>query len=52
MMGDRYVFEEEKYRVVGHHTGTEYRMGQNVKVQVMDADKQLGTIDFAMITEE
>lgn len=52
MMGDRYIFEEEKYRVVGHHTGMEYRMGQNVEVQVIDADKQLGTIDFAMITEE
>lgn len=52
MRGDRYVFEEEKYRVVGHNTGTEYRMGQNVRIEVIGADKQLGTIDFALVEEE
>lgn len=51
MHGDRYIFEEEKYRVIGHHTGVEYRMGQTVQVEVIDADKQLGTIDFAIVTE-
>ena len=52
MHGDRYIFEEEKYRVVGHHTGTEYRMGQSVQVEVTGADKQLGTIDFAIVEEK
>ena len=52
MHGDRYIFEEEKYRVVGHHTGTEYRMGQSVQIEVTGADKQLGTIDFAIVEEK
>ncbi len=48
MMDDRYDFQEEKYRVVGHHTGKEYRMGQQVRVKVASVDKLTRTIDFAM----
>ncbi len=51
MTDDRYDFEEEKYRVTGHHTGREYRMGQKVRVQVVRVDKLTRTIDFAMINE-
>lgn len=51
MADDHYDFEEENYRVVGHHTGMEYRMGQKVQVQVIRVDKLTRTIDFAMINE-
>ena len=52
MDDDQYEFEEEKYRVKGHYTGKEYRMGQNVTVQVVRVDKLTRTIDFAMMEEE
>ncbi len=46
MTDDRYVFEEDQYRVLGHYTGKVYKMGQRVRVQVIRADKMAGTIDF------
>lgn len=48
MGDDHYDFEEDKYRVVGHRTGKEYRMGQKVSVRVEKVDKLMRTIDFAM----
>lgn len=51
MDDDHYDFEEEKYRVIGHRNGVEYRMGQTVQVQVLRVDKLTRTIDFAMINE-
>ena len=51
MDDDHYDFEEEKYRVIGHRNGVEYRMGQTVHVQVLRVDKLTRTIDFAMINE-
>lgn len=51
MADDRYDFEEDKYRVIGHHTGKEYRMGQKVQIQVARVDKLTRTIDFVMIDE-
>ena len=51
MSDDQYDFEEEKYRVIGHYTGREYRMGQKVFIRVVSVDKLTRTIDFAMIDE-
>lgn len=51
MMDDRYDFEEDKYRVIGHHTGKEFRMGQKVQIQVARVDLLTRTIDFVMIDE-
>ncbi len=51
MQDDQYVFEEEKYRVVGHRSGREFRMGQKVRVEVLRVSKLMRTIDFDMITE-
>jgi len=52
MYDDRYVFEEDKYRVKGHYTGREFSMGQPVKVEVVKVDKLTRTIDFAMVLED
>ncbi|MCH5252884.1 MAG: ribonuclease R [Lachnospiraceae bacterium] len=49
MTDDHYEFEEEKYRVLGHYSGREYRMGQKVKVMVAGVDKLSKTIDFEMV---
>lgn len=52
MRDDRYYFEEEKYRVVGHHSGREFRMGQQVTVCVSRVDKLTRTIDFLLMIPE
>lgn len=52
MEDDQYEFEEERYRVLGHYTGREFRMGQKVQVQVTRVDKLTRTIDLMFIMEE
>ncbi len=49
MRDDYYEFEEEKYRVLGHYSGQEYRMGQKVKVKVSGVNPLSKTIDFEML---
>ena len=48
---DRYYFDETMYEMYGIDTGKVYRMGQTVKVKVLDADKALRTIDFCISGE-
>ena len=51
MTDDRYDFEEEEFRVVGHKSRREYRLGQPVRVQVARVDTTMRTIDFLMLTD-
>ena len=45
---DRYYYNEETYEMYGVDTGKVYRMGQSVRVRVLDADKEMRTIDFCI----
>lgn len=45
---DRYYYNEETYEMYGVDTGKVYQMGQRVKVRVLDADKEMRTIDFCI----
>ena len=45
---DRYYYNEETYEMYGVETGKVYQMGQRVKVRVLDADKEMRTIDFCI----
>ena len=45
---DRYYYNEETYEMYGVDTGKVYRMGQRIKVRVLDADKEMRTIDFCI----
>lgn len=49
MDDDYYVYDEERYQMVGEHTKKTYKLGQSVKVEVISADKLLRTIDFALV---
>ena len=49
---DNYSFDENAYELRGEHTGKIYRIGQQVQVRVLGADKQAGTVDFAVFCEE
>ncbi|MDO4343788.1 MAG: ribonuclease R [Eubacteriales bacterium] len=49
---DRYYYDEKSMEMYGAETGTVYRMGQRVKVCVTDADKEMRTIDFRIVSEK
>ena len=49
---DRYYYNEETYEMYGVDTGRVFRMGQRVKVRVLDADKEMRTIDFCICKDE
>lgn len=46
---DYYIFEEEKYQVVGEATKRVYGLGDKVTVCVRDVDSVAHTIDFKMV---
>jgi ribonuclease R len=52
MKDDYYFYDEERYQMVGEHTKKVYKLGQKVIVEVINADKLLRTIDFALVEVE
>ena len=49
MIDDYYHFDEENYYIIGEHTNKIYRLGDTVKISVMNADLIRRTIDFMLI---
>ncbi|MDD3172697.1 MAG: ribonuclease R [Herbinix sp.] len=49
MQDDYYIYDEERYQMVGEHTKKIYKLGQKVTVEVVNADKIMRTIDFALV---
>lgn len=47
MSDDHYEYIEDQYELVGEHTRNVYKLGQKVKVRVLDTDRIQRTIDFA-----
>ena len=52
MTDDHYDYWEEQYELVGEHTRNVYKLGQQVRVRVLDVDKLQRTIDFEFCEEE
>ncbi|HWT74542.1 MAG TPA: ribonuclease R [Mobilitalea sp.] len=52
MRDDYYIYDEERYQMVGEHTKKIYKLGQKVTVEVVNADKVQRTIDFALVEVE
>jgi ribonuclease R len=48
MDDDYYIFDDNKQAMVGRLSGKEYRLGDTVRVIMMDADLTLRTISFGM----
>ena len=46
MYDDHYDFVEDAYAMFGEHNGKMYKLGQAVKIKVVEVNKQLRTIDF------
>ena len=49
---DRYYYKEETYEMIGADTGRAFKLGQQVKVRVLEADKNTRTIDFELAEAE
>ena len=43
---DRYYYNENTHEMVGSDLGKIYKLGQSIRVRVLDADKENATIDF------
>ncbi len=52
MKDDYYIYDEERYQMIGEHTKKIYNLGQKVTVEVVSADKLQRTIDFALVEVE
>ena len=50
MRDDHYEFSEQTYELTGQHTGKSYKLGQSVRVCVIDADKLQRTVNFEIIS--
>ncbi len=48
MTDDHYDYYEDRYEMVGSHTGRIYKLGQQVRVRVLSADRLMRTIDFEL----
>lgn len=44
--GDYYVFDENRYELVGERTRRKYKLGQTIRVQAVAADRHMKTIEF------
>lgn len=49
--GDRYYFDQESYRIVGHKTKKEYNFGDAVKVKIIEVHPRKRQIDLELVIE-
>ncbi len=49
MLDDYYHFDEEKYHIIGERTKRIYRLGDTVRIRVIDADVVRRNIDFELV---
>ena len=49
---DHYNYIEDKYEMVGEHTGKTYKLGETVRVRVIGTDYLQRTIDFELVRKE
>ncbi|MBQ9314197.1 MAG: ribonuclease R [Clostridia bacterium] len=49
MRDDYYVFDDKNMKLIGKHTGREFKLGDKVKVKCIAANKLLRRIDFEII---
>ena len=46
MYDDHYEYYDDRYEMAGEHTGKVYKLGQRVKVRVLDVDYMQRTVAF------
>jgi ribonuclease R len=48
---DYYHYDEQQYRIIGHHTGRSFRMGDPVKVAVSNVNQERKEIDLFLVDD-
>lgn len=51
MTDDHYDYDEEHYQMIGSHHRKTYKLGQKVRVKMIDCDEISRTIDFRLVKE-
>ena len=51
MYDDHYDYYEDRYEMVGEHTGKAYKLGQTVVVRTIGVDILQRTIDFELVSQ-
>ena len=51
LVDDYYDYVEERYALVGQHTGHQYRLGDKVRIEVLQVSLEDVTVDFIMAGE-
>lgn len=51
LVDDYYDFYEDKYALVGSHTGKTYRLGDSLRIEVLNVNMQEVSIDFILAGE-
>lgn len=51
LVDDYYDYVEERYALVGEHTGHQYRLGDKVRIEVLQVSLEDVTVDFIMAGE-
>ena len=46
---DYYIFEKEKYRIVGKQTHTRFTLGDKLKIRVKAVDLEKKSIDYELV---
>ncbi|MDO5755828.1 MAG: S1 RNA-binding domain-containing protein, partial [Tissierellia bacterium] len=49
LLDDEYIYDEKNYLVKGKRGGKEFRLGQKIKVEVINASKEKRQIDFGFV---
>lgn len=49
IQGDYYIYDEEHYELIGEVTNKHYKLGQTLQVKVVNANRELKTIDFEIV---
>lgn len=52
LVDDYFHYSESTYELIGEVTNIHYKLGQKVRVMVMNTDKMMRTIDFRLVKEE
>ena len=52
MYDDRYYYKEETHEMYGIDTGRVFRLGDTIRIRVVDADKATKTVDFELVSEK
>ncbi|MBQ8815125.1 MAG: ribonuclease R [Lachnospiraceae bacterium] len=48
---DFYDYDKEAMEMVGYRTGNRYRLGQRVRVKVIEVDRWMNTVEFVIVKE-